>query len=141
MADLTVNITETITLNGQTQAESYNQTISGINHIDTRNLNCPSGSTTEIFKFSSVPGAGQFVTSSFQYGRVSNLSSVPIQLYISSSIATPAFLISPGSSFALSTSQITSSLTPSDFTLDNIVSVSVIPSGSAAQIEYYIATT
>jgi hypothetical protein len=141
MADLTVNITETITLNNQTQAETYTQTISGINYIDTRNLSCPSGSTTELFKFSTVPGAGQFVASSFKYGRVTNLSSVPVQLYISSSTTTPSFLISSSSSFILSTSQITGSLTSTDFTLDDIRSISVAPSGADAQIEYYIATT
>ena len=140
MADLTVNTTETITLNGQTQAETYTQTISGINYIDTRNLNCPSGSITELFKFSNNPGAGQFVTSSFKYGRISNLSVVPVQLYVSSSTSV-SFLISSGSSFTLSTNQTTGSLSTSDFTLDNIYSVSVTPSGAAAQIEYYIATT
>jgi hypothetical protein len=140
MADLTVNITETITLNGQTQAESYNQIISSINYIDTRNLNCPSGSITEIFKLSNVPGAGQFVTSSFQYGRISNLSVVPIQLYVSSSTSL-SFLVSSGSSFILSTNQTTGSLSTSDFTLDNIHSISIIPSGAAAQVEYFIATT
>ena len=140
MADLTVNITETITLNGQTQAETYTQTISGINYIDTRNLNCPSGSTTELFKLSNNPGAGQFVTSSFKYGRVSNLSAVPVQLYVSSSTSI-SFLISSGSSFILSTNQASGSLNTSDFTLDNIYSVSVTPSGAAAQVEYYIATT
>jgi hypothetical protein len=141
MADLTVNITETITLNSQTQAETYTQTISGINYIDIRNLSCPSGSTTELFKFSNNPGAGQFITSSFKYGRVTNLSSVPVQLYVSSSTTTPSFLVSSGSSFILSTSQITGSLTPTDFTLDDIRSISVVPSGAAAQVEYYIATT
>lgn len=140
MADLTVNITETITLNGQTQAETYTQTISSINYIDTRNLNCPSGSTTELFKLSNNPGAGQFVTSSFKYGRVSNLSAVPVQLYVSSSTSI-SFLISSGSSFILSTNQASGSLNTSDFTLDNIYSVSVTPSGAAAQVEYYIATT
>lgn len=140
MADLTVNITETITLNGQTQAETYTQTISSINYIDTRNLNCPSGSTTELFKLSNNPGAGQFVTSSFKYGRVSNLSAVPVQLYVSSSTSV-SFLISSGSSFILSTNQTSGSLNTSDFTLDNIYSVSVTPSGAAAQVEYYIATT
>ena len=140
MADLTVNTTETITLNGQTQAETYTQTISGINYIDTRNLNCPSGLITELFKFSNNPGAGQFVTSSFKYGRISNLSVVPVQLYVSSSTSV-SFLISSGSSFTLSTNQTTGSLSTSDFTLDNIYSVSVTPSGAAAQIEYYIATT
>ena len=140
MADLTVNITETITLNGQTQAETYTQTISSINYIDTRNLNCPSGSTTELFKLSNNPGAGQFVTSSFKYGRVSNLSAVPVQLYVSSSTSV-SFLISSGSSFILSTNQTTGSLSTSDFTLDSIHSISVTPSGAAAQVEYYIATT
>jgi len=140
MADLTVNITETITLNGQTQAETYTQNILGINYIDTRNLSCPSGSTTELFKLGNNPGAGQFVTSSFKYGRISNLSAVPIQLYVSSSTSV-SFLISSGSSFILSTNQTTGSLSTSDFTLDNIYSVSVTPSGAAAQVEYYIATT
>ena len=73
MADLTVNITETITLNSQTQAETYTQTISGINYIDTRNLSCPSGSTTELFKFSNNPGAGQFVTSPVRYNPLTRL--------------------------------------------------------------------
>ena len=140
MADLTVNITETITLNGQPQVESYTQVLSNINYIDTRNLSCPSGSTTEIFKFGNTPGAGQFVTSSFQYGRVTNLSTVPVQLYVSSSTSV-SFLISSGSSFILSTNQTSGSLNTSDFTLDSIHSISINPSGAAAQVEYFIATT
>ena len=43
MADLTVNITETISLNGQTQAESYTQVLPNISYVDVRNLNCPYG--------------------------------------------------------------------------------------------------
>jgi hypothetical protein len=140
MANLTVNITESISLNGQTVLESYSQTVPNVNYIDTRNLSCPSGSTTEIFKFGTVPGAGQFVTSSFQYGRISNLSAVPVQLYVSSSTSL-SFLISSGSSFILSTNQTTGSLSTSDFTLDSIHSISITPSGAAAQVEYFIATT
>jgi len=140
MANLTVNITESISLNGQTVLESYTQTVPNVNYIDTRNLSCPSGSTTEIFKFGTVPGAGQFVTSSFQYGRISNLSVVPVQLYVSSSTSL-SFLISSGSSFILSTNQTTGSLSTSDFTLDSIHSISITPSGAAAQVEYFIATT
>ena len=141
MATLTTQVYEIISLNGDNVGSSYINTINNINYVDNRNMNCPSGSTTEIFKFGSVPGAGQFVTSSFQYGRVTNLSAVPIQLYVSSSTTNAAFLVSSGSSFMLSTSQITGSVSPSSFTLDNIHSISVAPSGSSAQIEYFIATT
>ena len=140
MANLTINITESISLNGQTVLESYSQTVPNVSYIDTRNLSCPSGSTTEIFKFGTVPGAGQFVTSSFQYGRISNLSAVPVQLYVSSSTSI-SFLISSGSSFILSTNQTTGSLSTSDFTLDSIYSISITPSGAVAQVEYFIATT
>ena len=141
MATLTTQIYEIITLNGDNVGSSYVNTINNINYIDNRNMSCPSGSTTEIFKFSNVPGAGQFVTSSFQYGRITNLSTVPIQLYVSSSTANASFLVSTGSSFMLSTSQITGSISPSNFSLNNIHSISVAPSGAAAQIEYFIATT
>jgi len=141
MATLTTQIYEIITLNGDNVGSSYVNTINNINYIDNRNMSCPSGSTTEIFKFSNVPGAGQFVTSSFQYGRITNLSTVPIQLYVSSSTANASFLVSTGSSFMLSTSQITGSISPSNFSLNDIHLISVAPSGAAAQIEYFIATT
>lgn len=239
MADLTVNITETITLNSQTQAETYTQTISSINYIDTRNLNCPygalintanalsssittnpsgssgvytavssttngsgSGATftvsmssattvdsitvvspginytsgsliiipsgslggvanptgsdliislndddltgikTNIFSLSNLPGAGTFSTSSFQYARITNLSSItPVKLIVSSSNEITDFLISTGSSFFLSTSKIVTGNSFNNFNFNDIQTVTIQPSSSAAQIEYYIATT
>ncbi len=50
-----------------------------------------------------------------------------------------SFLISTGSSYMLSTSKITGS--ESGLIFDNIKSVKVEPSGSAASLEYYIVTT
>jgi hypothetical protein len=239
MADLTVNITETITLNGQTQAESYNQTIPGINHIDIRNLNCPYGALintnnalsssistpptgaagiytsvstttnnsgagatftvsmssatsvdsiivvspganyasgdiitissgslggvasptgsnlvitltndditgvkTNLFNLSNLPGAGTFATESFQYARITNLSSItPVKLIVSSSSETIDFLVSTDSSFFLSTSKIVTGSSFNNFNFNDIQTITVQPSSSAAQIEYYIATT
>jgi len=139
MAIFTLKITEQLTLNGDDVGSSITQTISNINYIDNRILSVPTGSVTTIFSMDSVPGAGTFVTSSFQYGRITNNSTiVPIKLIVSSSTEAMSFLIATGSSFLLSTSKITGSTTGLLFS--DIKSVKVEPSSSAASIEYYILT-
>ena len=88
----------------------------------------------------SVPGAGTFVTSSVQYVRVTNNSTVtPIKLIVSSSTEAMSYLIATGSSYMISTSKMTGST--SGLTFSDIQSVKVQPSSSAASIEYYIVTT
>jgi hypothetical protein len=139
MAIFTLKITEQLTLNGDNVGSSITQTIDNINYIDNRILNVPSGSITTIFSLDSVPGAGTFVTSSFQYGRITNNSTaVPIKLIVSSSTEAMSFLVATGSSFLLSTSKITGST--SGMLFNDIKSVKIEPSGSAASIEYYILT-
>ena len=104
MANLTIQTIESVNLNGKDIINNYTQTIQGINYIDNRNLNLISGSTTNVIYMSSYVGPGQFVTSSFQYGRM------------------------------------TSSIDPT-FVMDQILTIVAQPSGSAAQIEYLVATT
>ena len=141
MANLYVTITEEITLpNSPTQKTNVFSTISSINYVDTRVMNCPSGSQTSIFNLSANPGAGTFTTSSLQYARITNDSSVPVKLMISASLSKASFIVSTGSSFYISTSQFTGSI-DNALTLENISSVSILPSGSDAKIEYFIATT
>jgi len=139
MAIFTLKIIEQLTLNGDDVGSSITQTINNVNYIDNRILSVPTGSITTIFSMDSVPGAGTFVTSSFQYGRITNNSTiVPIKLIVSSSTEAMSYLIATGSSFLLSTSKITGST--SGMLFDDIKSVKVEPSGSAASIEYYILT-
>ena len=66
-------------------------------------------------------------------------TNVPIKLIISSSTEAMSYLITTGSSYLLSTSKITGSVSGLDFS--DIKSVKVEPSGSSGSIEYYIATT
>ena len=102
MADLTVLINEKITLDGNDRGVYTTQTITGINYIDNRNFSIPSGSVTTIFSLSSTNGAGTFVTSSFQYARLTNKSTtVPIKLIISSSTEASSYLINTGSSYLI----------------------------------------
>ena len=139
MANFTLKIIEQLTLNGDDVGSSVTQTISNINYIDNRILSIPTGSVTTIFSMDSVPGAGTFVSSSFQYGRITNNSTVvPIKLIVSSSTEAMSYLIATGSSFLLSTSKITGSTTGLLF--NDIKSVKIEPSGSEASIEYYILT-
>lgn len=141
MADLYVTIKEEISLLNipKTLTNVYHK-ISGVNYVDTRIMNCPIGSQTEIFSLGDTNGAGQFTTSSLQYARITNSSLVPIKLLVSSSTSNAQFLISSKNSFYLSTSKITGSI-DNNFTLEDIRYVFIEPSGSNATIEYFIATT
>jgi hypothetical protein len=140
MATFTSQIFEILTLNGDNVGSSVTQTINNINYVDNRILSVPTGSVTTIFNMDSVPGAGTFVTSSVQYVRITNNSAVaPVKLIISSSTEAMSYLIATGSSYMMSTSKMTGST--SGLVFDDIKSVKVQPSGSAASIEYYIVTT
>ena len=139
MADLTIFINEKISLDNNDKGIVTTQTISNISYVDNRTLNITSGSVTTLFSLSNVNGAGTFVTSSIQYVRITNPSTTPVKLILSSSKEAMSFLISTGSSYMISTSKTTGSLT--SLTFDDIVSIKAEPSGSDAKIEYFIATT
>jgi hypothetical protein len=140
MATFTSQIFEILTLNGDNVGSSVTQTINNVNYVDNRILSVPTGSVTTLFSMDSVPGAGTFVTSSVQYIRVTNNSTVtPIKLIVSSSTEAMSYLIATGSSYMMSTSKMTGST--SGLVFDDIKSVKVQPSSSAASIEYYIVTT
>jgi hypothetical protein len=140
MATLNVKITETLVIDGNNVGSTTTQSIDGINYSDSRRMNLPSGSTTGIVNFAANPSAGTFATGSFRYGRFTNIGSVSVKLYVSSSTVDTSFLISSGSSFTLSTTKITGSF-DSSFTFENISSINAEPSGSAGTLEYFIATT
>jgi hypothetical protein len=154
MATLTSKIYENITLNGNDLGAYTTYNIDNINNIDNRTLVCDSGSWTSLFSFnpSLYPTtAGTFSTSSFKYGRVTNLSSVPVLINIqtvdtNNITYNTVSTVTTGSSFILSSTagRNSGSFDPSSttFTFDQYISnVRVAPSASTATIEYYIATT
>jgi hypothetical protein len=142
MATFTSQIFEILTLNGDNVGSSVTNTINDINYVDNRILSIPTGSVTTLFSMDSVPGAGTFVTSSVKYVRVTNNSTLfPVKLIVESSTEAMSYLISAGSSYMISTSKMTGSVDSSSFSFNDIKSVKAQPSGNAASIEYYIATT
>ena len=145
MADFTFSLQERIVLDGTQRGTDYSLSITGINYVDNRTLNIPSGSETTLFSLSDVNGAGTFVTSSVKYARISNHSTtVPVNLNVSSSNENLNFKIAAGGTFILSSSEITGSMqsgSDSVFTYDDIASIKAEPSSSAAKVEYFIVTT
>lgn len=149
MADLTVLINEKITLDGNDRGVLTTQTITGINNIDNRIVTLPADTNTNIFYFTSnPPQAATFSTGSFKYGRITNKSTVPVQLNVSNKdfvndteYYSSTFVITPGNSFILSSTDTTGSLPPNFSFNDYINSILITPSGSSATIEYFIATT
>ena len=150
MANLKITIEEKLVLEGVDRGASITQNITNINSVDNRVLNIPTGSYTPLFYFHpSDIDAGTFPTSSFKYGRITNKSlTVPIQVRVTadsvpSALTNTSFIIAPGNSFFLSTAAVTGSSPGSDVFVFNqyIYYVSVAPSGSAATVEYFIATT
>ena len=140
MATFTSQIFEILTLNGDNVGSSVTQTINNINFVDNRILNVPSESVTTIFNMDALPGAGTFVTSSVKYVRITNNSVIaPVKIIISSSTEAMSYLIATGSSYMMSTAQMTGSL--SGLSFDSVKSVKVEPSGSSANVEYYIVTS
>lgn len=146
MADLTVYITEKITLDSNTRNILTTQTISNIANVDNRVLSIPTGSLIKLFYFSSsMVDAATFTTSSFKYGRITNKSSNPIKLDVTynNSPSNAVFEITAGSSFMLSSTKFSGSyMAPNNFTYnDYITSITVESSGSSSTVEYFIATT
>ena len=143
MADFTLLIRERVNLEGTERGTDYNLTISDIIYSDNRIFNIPSGSEITIFSLGDTNGAGQFVTSSLKYARITNHStSVPVNLRVSFSTENMNFSIAAGGSFMLSTSEITGSVGANPLIgYDNIIDLKLEPSGSSAKVEYFIATT
>ena len=76
MADLTVTITESVTINGALRGSNNTLTVSSITDTFERVVTCPQSATTTIATFASnvYDSAGAIDTQNVKYIRVTNLS-------------------------------------------------------------------
>jgi hypothetical protein len=141
-ATLTVSTTETIFLNGNYRSSGVEYTALNITGIDNRIVTIPSGSITELMKFTgSLAGAsaGTIVSDSVSYLRLTNLESagtlyVNLVGAISGSSITE---IGPKASFVLNNTHVSGS---AEQLASLKVYVGTNTTGSI-DLEYYIATT
>ena len=103
MADFNLLIRERLFTDSNPRGGDLNITIKNVSYSDNRVLRIPSGSESTLFDLSNVVGAGQFVTSSLKYARVTNLNTThSINLMLESASTEVAnFDLKPQGSFLL----------------------------------------
>ena len=140
MANFTYFIRERVKLNGVERGTNVEKTITGINHADSRVMNIPSGSMTEIINLNNLPGAGTFVSSSIKYARISNLSTSSINLQVSGSTAEMNYLVTGSGTFIFSTEFVNETFS-TGFTYGDLRHIKATPLDPNATISYFIALT
>jgi hypothetical protein len=101
MADLTVTITEAVTLNSSNRGSTNSVTTTGINNVVERIVTCPQAATTTIATFSSnvYDSAGAIDRENVRYIRVTNLSTLyEVELGVGGAASNYTILLPVGSS-------------------------------------------
>ena len=139
-ANFTYFIRERVKLEGVERGTNVEIRIPSISYADNRVMNVPSGSVTEVMNIDNLPGAGQFVSSSIKYARITNLSDENIDLHISGSSSEQHYLLSPSGSFMFSSEYVNETFDNFSYgDLRSIKAQSIHSSGSS--ISYFVALT
>lgn len=139
-ANFTYFIRERVKLEGVERGTNVEIRIPSISYADNRIMNIPSGSTTEVINVDNLPGAGQFVSSSIKYARLTNLSDDNINLQISGSTSEQHYLLSPSGSFMFSSEYVNETFNDFEYgDLRSIKAQSIDSAGST--LGYFIALT
>ena len=146
MATMTVNITESLTLNGVNQGGNTSLSVTGINDVYKRTVACTASQTTTIAVFNSdVHGAaGAVDIENSKYIRITNLDStnavelaiVGATLYQVTLAAGQSHIL--GSADGLMLAEADAS--PSFGTMADLASIQVNPGGNAVSVEIFIAS-
>jgi hypothetical protein len=146
-ADLTITITETITLNGRNQGASNSCTIEDINEVFKRIVTCPASNTTTIATFNSnVHGAaGAIDVEDARWIRVTNKDdTAPITLAVVGAATLYQISIEAGRSHVLCTPDglmlSEADTSPSFGTKADISSLQINPGAATVDVELFIAS-
>lgn len=133
-----VTITEEHIVNNNMTKNTIVYDIPNVTNVDHRVLTCPATTSIDLFTIDdTIPGAGQFVSSSVKYARISNLdNAVNIAVTISGSQGMFTQKLAPVSSMFLAGPEITSSFSASFG--DSIQKVMVYPIEGKADVEYVL---
>jgi len=146
-ADLTVTISESVTINGALRGSTNNLTTTNIVDTFERILTCSHSQTTTIALFGSTPhsAAGALDVENCKYLRITNLSTTEdMKLALVTSGTNYQVTVRAGGSHILFQAEEgvigEADATPAFGTLADIVTVQVRPSGSAdLQVEIFAA--
>ena len=149
MADLTVTLTESVTLNGSVRGTTNELTVTDIVNTFERIVTCIEGNVTTIATFAAQPytSAGAIDIDRCKYIRVTNLDTEGwIELAIVGTSDNYQVLLTPQTSHILSQSETIllgeEDTSPSFGTMENLASIQVKPVGSSfnPQVEIFTAS-
>ena len=148
MADLTVTVTESVTINGALRGSSNNLTVTGITDTFERVVTCPHSNTTTIATFNSnvYGSAGALDLENCKYIRITNVSaSAVMDLAIVTENTNYQVVMTAGSSHMLcqaDTAAIAEADTSPNFpTLEDVTSIQVRPrSTDDVDVEIFVAS-
>ena len=153
MADLTVTLTEAVTLNGSSRGSTNTLTISGVDDVYHRIVTCPASADTTVATFDAASSTadGALDLADTKYIRVTNMDAsnhVNLSLQISNDEDGAAdysgtILLESGRSFVMGTPhdgiQVSDANATIITTLVDLESILVDPGSNAVQVEVFIA--
>ena len=143
-ATLTVNIQESITLNGVTYDKTTTKSIASVANYHSRVVQLKASTTHTLIGLAADPSSGKFDSDDFKYMRITNLDDTnAIQLNLTdASDATVAIEIGAGNSFTLFDTSIDgnasgAAITTTPHTIESVV---VVTPASEVGVEIVVAT-
>ncbi len=156
MADLTVTITEAVTLNGSSRGSTNTLTVTGVDDLYHRIITCPASSETRLVDFhSSVADAtvSAMDVQNVKYIRVTNMdSSNPLTLGLQVDVgeddtaadSSASILLEAGKSFMMGSPhdgvQVSDANANMITNLVDLESLVVQPAGNVVQVEILVAS-
>ena len=155
MADLTVTLTESVTLNGVDQGATTSLTVASVVETFKRIVACPTGVDTTVatFKSTSATADGALDVEDVRYVRVTNLdSSNPVNLSLqidageddSAADESATILLEAGKSFIMGTPSDGVAVSDANATivttLHNLESILIDPLTNEVAVEIFIAS-
>ena len=147
MADLTVTLTEEVTVDGHQYGGTKTLTIANIDEIFKRVVTCSASQTTTIATFANdaYETVGAIDIEDSKYIRITNLdSSNPIELAIVTVNTNYQIKLNAGHSHILGSANdlmlAEADTNPSFGTMDDVKSIRVNPSGHAIRMEILVAS-
>jgi hypothetical protein len=150
MADLTVTVSESVTLNGSIRGSSNTVTTTGISDCLERIVTCINGNVTTIATFGAQPysSAGALDVDRCKYIRVTNLDAAAwIEVGIITTNTNYQVLLTPGQSHILCQAEAVAlaeaDTDPSFGTMENLTAIEVQPVGASfdPQVEIFAAVS
>ena len=147
MADLTVTITEAVTLNNALRGSTNQITTTSVVDVLERILTCAHSNTTTIAVFNSTPhgAAGALDVENAKYVRVTNLdSSNAVELAVVGAATLYQVKLAAGQSHVLGSADdlmlSEADTSPRFGTMADLGSIQVNPGGNAVDVELFIAS-